>query len=238
VLAQYSYYLLNSGDRYFQFFYKNVGQADSIIAGIMIGKHQKVVKNAILRVIRREEIADKIYKDGKPITRPKPNWNAIYNSIKNKYGQDYINLFFPDTEISFYILAEDWGKVTKLVNKKILKIPPKINGKLFGPQFGDAWTLNNYAWTLFLKCKDKKNLKQGVGWADLAISVENNNQLKSDYLDTKANLLYKMGKIENAIKLQEAAVSMVANETNSFSYKSKSETLTKMKSGLVTWPEK
>lgn len=94
--------------------------------------------------------------------------------------------------------------------------------------FGDAWTLNHYAWTLFQFCDDVKQLKKAIPWADMAIGLDS-TAYNFNYYDTKANLLYRLNKVKEAIRLEEIAVA------RSKSRKDIVENLEKMKAGEPTW---
>ena len=52
---------------------------------------------------------------------------------------------------------------------------------------------------------------------------------EQDYLDTKANLLYKLGKKEEGLVLEEQAVALAPKD------KDIQENYEKMKNGLPTW---
>jgi thioredoxin-related protein len=229
LLIEFSYEVLKTNDRYFKLLFQKPNITDSIL-----GK-RNISERAVSTIITKEEIADNIYKDGKPITQPKPNWNCLHKSVLKKYGIKYYNILFPDAEIYFYNVANDWKNYIKYVNKKISKVPPKANCKLFGPAWGDEWQLNNYAWTLFQKCSDKKILGKALLWSDLAIKLESEPDTKSNYMDTKANLLYKMGKSRDAIKIEQDAISMA---TSKYYIDSFGKTIEKMKTGAPTWQEK
>jgi thioredoxin-related protein len=224
--------LLKTNDRYFQFFYQHPDLADSIIDGAIYGR-KHIAKLITQLVITKEEIGDKIYKDGKPITDPKPNWSAIHKSVKKKYGRKYYDLLFPDNEIRFYEEAQDWRNAMKYVNVRIKKYPPQSNGFSFGVQYGDVWTVNHWAWNFFLQCNDKELLQKALAWSDLAISLEDKPSTKANYIDTKANLLYKIGNIKEAIELEEKALELSKDVT--YTHDNIQKVLTKMKAGLPTW---
>jgi thioredoxin-related protein len=226
ILGQFSIEVLSSKDRYFKFFNEHSDEADSIVGWTLRGKPRKVAKLFVRTVIRKEEISDKLYQDGKPITNPKPNWKKIEKSIIIKYGSYYADQYFPDEQIEFYRVAQDWNNYVIYVNKKIKKMPPRANGRLFGLQFGDSWQLNMYGWVLFEGCTDKNILKKGLPWVDLSLKLKEVVYV----IDTKANLLYRIGKVKEAIALEESAVNLSNND------KSTIETLNKMKAGYPTWP--
>lgn len=94
-------------------------------------------------------------------------------------------------------------------------------------------TLNYHAWTVFETVSDKKVLQYALNWSKRSLELAPDN---SSYLDTYANLLYKLGQNEEAIKYEELALSSDAKKgmkTN----EGKVETLRKMKAGEKTWKE-
>ena len=91
-----------------------------------------------------------------------------------------------------------------------------------------ATELNNDASTVFEKSNDPKKLSKALAWADLALKYANADQ-EAGVLDTKANLLYKLGKKKEALELEKIAVDKApADEVNAANYK-------KMQAGQPTW---
>jgi thioredoxin-related protein len=217
---------LTSGDRYFKFFYACPDIADSIINRVLSGKRQKVVNDIVTSIIGKEEVGNKIYDNGKPISGIRPNWEKYKDSIEKKYGTEYNSRIFPDAQIFYYASVSDWKHFAKYVDEKIRTYPPDRYRKLYFA-FGPSFALNYWAWDIFTKCNDKKVLKKAVEWAELALQLEPSN---SAIVDTKANLLYKIGKIRQAITCEEQAVKLSKNEKKYIT------TLEKMKAGLITWP--
>jgi len=64
---------------------------------------------------------------------------------------------------------------------------------------------NDWAWAVFQKSNDKDELNTGILWIKSALKDEPKN---ANMIDTYANLLYKLGKKEEAIKLEEEALSI------------------------------
>jgi thioredoxin-related protein len=106
-LSVFYYNLLNSKDRYFQFFYQQEDHADRLAA-------KKISKNIVSAIIAKEEIRDKIYIGKKAIAKPKPAWNKFKSKIAAKYGDDWSKQFFPDEQIAFYQAAQDWKNYSSL----------------------------------------------------------------------------------------------------------------------------
>jgi len=120
-------------------------------------------------------------------------------------------------------------------------------GKEFGAHTGlasmdpnDDWTLNSIAWDAFQHCTDKTVLKSALKWINLSISInpdiENvksgNIGLADALIDTKANLLYKLGRVRDAIKT-ETSINKI-DKTDS-SEKNVAAVVAKMQTGEKTW---
>jgi thioredoxin-related protein len=226
ILGEFSTDVLTSEDRYFKFFKDHSYRADSIINRIQGGELRSVSKLFVSNIIRKEEIIEIIYIQGRPITSPKPDWHEIKKSISKKYGPNYIDQFFPDEQIFYYFTAKDWGNYVSYVNLKIRKFPPKNGGKSFGPQFGDSWQLNMYAWVLFQGCNNKRTLEKGLSWVNLSLKLKETGYA----MDTKANLLYKIGRVPEAIEFEAKALTLSKYDRGI------QATLEKMKAGVSTWP--
>ncbi|MFD2967999.1 thioredoxin family protein [Sphingobacterium bambusae] len=90
-----------------------------------------------------------------------------------------------------------------------------------------ASTLNSFAWSVFENCDDAACIQAALNWSKQ--SLEGSEE--PAFLDTYANLLYKSGDKENAIKYQEKAVAK-ASDSEKENYVA---TLDKMKKGEQTW---
>jgi hypothetical protein len=96
------------------------------------------------------------------------------------------------------------------------------------------------AWDLFVDCNDKALLSEALNWSEMANKLLGADTLVQ-CLDTKANLLYKLKRVNEAICLEEAVVQNVYHVESSHGLKKGFysqeyvETLDKMKNGLPTW---
>jgi len=91
--------------------------------------------------------------------------------------------------------------------------------------------LNENAWEVFKRSSDKNLLKLALGWSERTLQL---NPESSQFLDTYANLLFKLGRQKEAIEQQEKAVSFV-NKEDAEGLKNMTETLRKIKAGEKTW---
>lgn len=89
--------------------------------------------------------------------------------------------------------------------------------------------LNNFARYIFETSSKEAELKEALTWSEKAVQYK---PTTSAYLDTNANILYKLGRKEEAIALEKKAV---ANHTGSPTYTVYIDALKKMEAGEKTW---
>jgi thioredoxin-related protein len=234
-VVDFYYTLLTTKDKFFKFYYQQGDKADEL----MKHPYGKMSDWVVTGIIRKEEITDKLYKDGKPISNVKPDWEKNQSSITKKYGENFTRKYFPEEQIKFYKAKGDCENYVKYVNQKIKKTPPHAFGKSFGSQFGDSWGLNIYAWDLFKFCGDKRLLKEGLRWSNesirLSIQEKKDSSNAVQYFDTKANLLYRLGKKQQAIEQEQIALSLTS--PGDPLKKEFIQVIEKMKNDQPTWPE-
>ena len=216
--------LIQPGDRFFLFFYRHGEEAERM-AATRRGYAQDLVKF----LISKEEINNKLYKDGK-IVIYKPNWKHIYRNIKVKYSKEYADQLTFTAQVNFYLTTQKWNEFTKVFDEQLTKHPPRIGSKFLNGFLDDIWELNVQAWNLFLYCNNEKSLRKALRWSELSLELCEDKNEKVQFLDTKANLLYKLGLVKDAISIEEDALKLSPNFED---YKSN---LVKMKSGIPTWP--
>jgi tetratricopeptide (TPR) repeat protein len=89
---------------------------------------------------------------------------------------------------------------------------------------------NDWAWTIFEKSNDKKELEKAMEWSQKSIDKEKDKFRKAGNMDTYANLLYKLGNKNEALIWQEKAI---AADPGNGELKTNLE---KMKRDEPTWP--
>lgn len=89
-------------------------------------------------------------------------------------------------------------------------------------------SLNKVAWAIFLYISDHNALKEALSWSNRSLELSPNS---STFLDTNANLLYKLGNKEMGISKEKEALKYV-DKKNSKEYE---ETLSKIQAGEKTW---
>ena len=109
------------------------------------------------------------------------------------------------------VKAKD-GKAYKQFQMQTANAPDSVknsdNFKKYTEQMKTAETgqmamkLNNLAWTYYQTMTDSKDLNQALTWSAKALEYDR----KAGYLDTYAHLLSKLGRKDEAIKMQQEAI--------------------------------
>lgn len=215
--------ILTSKDKIFKICISQPNKTDSII--------EKFSEFVTLTVINKEEIDSKLWRNGKPISLL-PNWDNIEHSIREKYGNQIVKKIVPDAKLRFYRKTSNWGKFAEAKNQFILNNPPQKG--IYG-MGSDISNLNDDAWIVFLDCTDPKILSDALNWINLAIKISNQDDpIYYAYFDTKANLQYKLGNIEEAIATEQQAINFY-KQKNDQPWDFFEKVIAQMKAGKPTW---
>ncbi|MEJ7912836.1 MAG: thioredoxin fold domain-containing protein [Chitinophagaceae bacterium] len=168
----------------------------------------------LVGIIVQEELFSKLFSK----TALPPNWVTLGTALTEKYpGQAEEVLALG--KVIFFQAKKDWNNFQTAILPYMKKY-----GSTVSP---DA--LNNYAWNVFENCKDITCVQEALEWSKRSFKDKENPM----FIDTYANLLYKMGRKEEAIKWQEKAIALVS-EAEKKEYEA---TRDKMKRGEKTWVE-
>ncbi|WP_160712817.1 thioredoxin family protein [Chitinophaga solisilvae] len=216
-------YKTGSEGRYFKLLYSKGDRIDKMMKSDISGFY-------VANIILKEEIYDNIMKNDKPVPHT-PDWDGMRKNIERKYNVHYADTLLPAAQMVYYKMKKDWTSFAKLKDEMIRKYPPKKGGGVDG----DAWRLNDDAWTIFIGCDKKNVIASAIEWVDISISLE-----PTDFqvVDTKANLLFKYGKVREAIETEKKAIRMAAEIKQEHYVKEYTEVLEKMQKKIPTWPVK
>lgn len=196
-----SKYTKNSKSKGFELMLKNAKKVDAVLGN---GKANEILGN----IIMKENIHPGLRK-------PTANIDSLIAAARAKYPTVDITKSTDLLKVQFYQGTKKWDKFQPAVMAYMKKYGTEV----------DASMLNSFAWTVFENCKDRDCVASAMEWSKR--SVEKTQEKEPALLDTYANLLYKMGKKEEAIAMQQKAVNLVpANEKNEYQ-----ATLDKMKKG-------
>ncbi|TDG34838.1 DUF255 domain-containing protein [Pedobacter changchengzhani] len=144
------------------------------------------------------------------------DWEKVKSRLEQEYPR-YAEGVLRYSETTFYGEANNWPKFVDVVNQYIGS--EKIDRL-------DVAEIDSYSKVVFQSCEDFTYLKQALNWSD-KITESTNNVDHPTYVITKANLLYKINRKEEAITLLENLLKVT--NTNFSEYIN--SILTKMRKG-------
>jgi thioredoxin-related protein len=152
-------------------------------------------------LIRKEYILPEIKEADEKKTSP--NWKTIQKKIKLDYGKWYADYNILNAKIDWSANRKEWNGYITLVLEK---------WKSFNAEFKRMGSLglNDVAWNTFLHGNNKKELSTALEWSTIAVETGGNNAIAQ--LDTKANLLYKLGRQQDAIDIEEKIIGILKKE--------------------------
>lgn len=210
--------MVTTKDRIFELYYHHMAEMDSIMS-------DGYSKTFVNQIISNEEIVPAI--EAAKNTKSEPNWKNMERTIKNKYGSSYADQNILTYKVFWYKFNKEWGNYTKYLSLSMnnnLNMYKEIGG------LGALMGLNNNAFEVFKYSNNKKELSSALVWIELAIPMVE-GYLKAGVLDTKANILYKLGRKEEAFATEQEAQAL---DPKSNKYKEVNE---KMRLNLPTWSQ-
>ena len=192
-----------SSDKYFSTFTDHPAEVDAVLGP---GFAAMKVRNTYLN----EATAGRKPGDNRP-----PDWNAIHNKIAAKLPKEADELT-ARIKISYFLGKKDFPSFEKEMVAYM---------KTYSAKMSDN-ELNSISWSVFQNCSDMSCVTDILDWSK---RLKDNNE--PGFVDTYANILYKLGKKDDAIALETKAMEK-AGESDKASYR---ETIEKMKKGEKTW---
>ena len=165
---------------------------------------QLLISNAVNSKIQAKETVD---------------FTAVEKGLAQKYPTVNTEKASLEMQPRYFSYTKNYPGLRDSFNKYIAKYGSTIT----------AMELNNMAWSIFENCDDPACLKAASEWSKLSLEKEKDTPM---YLDTFANLLYRLGDKDQAIKTQEKAISLLTANDKKEDYLA---TLQKMKKGEKTW---
>lgn len=194
-----------SKDAGFAIIMKNAAKFDEVRGA---GAASKKISN----IIKQEELFPALFRRDAPA----PDWAKLSANINTKYPA-FAKEVISSGKVMYYQTKGDWTNFQSAVLDYMKAYSNKVSPD----------ELNNFAWTVFENCKDMTCVKEALEWSKKSFK-DNNNPM---FIDTYANILYKLGNKQEAIKWEEKALALSKND------KAVQETLDKMKKGEKTWKD-
>jgi thioredoxin-related protein len=199
----------------FEFFYNNSSKINAIM------DVDNYVEAVVENIIIQEEIYPSIQKSINT-KRSSPRWNKIERVIKKKYNSKYATNTLVRGKIFWFQQIKDWPNYSRYLGEYL-----DLNS---GFNLND-FALNNACWEIFRKSLDKRVLDKAIYWMKIYFEKKSESKNDSQSMDTYANLLYKVGRIKEAIEWEEKAL---ANAVLGEGYKA---VIVQMKNGEPTYVE-
>lgn len=177
--------------------------------------------------------------------KAEPDWNILYRSIAKDYKQEYAERVVMDAKMRWYWFYKDMWKYTLVMNDKMEKYGSDTTSR------SEDFILNNLAFLIWEAVGNTVNpsqqeireLKRVSEWMKGVVrrgASATGFRLEQwhMYIDTYANLLYKIGRTTEAINWQEFAILKCKEIGGGWSdnLKGYEANLEKMKKGEPTWP--
>lgn len=212
----------------FYMFYPDQTKVDNVM------KKEGYARNVVDRIIIKEKV--------NPFLRSlkgksEPDWDLLYNIIVKDYNGGYADRLVLETQMKWHYVYGNILKYATVLNDKMEKYGSDTTNR------EEDFTLSNMAFIILNNIKDSTELKKIIGWmAGIVRRGEKATGLYTQYfplyIDTYANLLYKVGEKLAALKWQEIAVARgIELAIDKADIKNMKENLEKMKKGEATWPE-
>jgi thioredoxin-related protein len=201
----WSQFVLSSKTRAFNFFYRDGAKIDKVMKqkGYAAAEVDKTIFNELIISFMKEQNKNKslaltgMYVGG-TIQKPdysEANWKALTRIIREKFNRQCAKRNVLAARIEWYKRHNNAYLFTKYSLLKFKKYPPAPKQKMV--------YINDVGWNAFLHVTDKKMLTEVISYTQ----YEAKKALKNCFLlDTYANLLYKVGRKEDAIAWEQKAI--------------------------------
>jgi thiol-disulfide isomerase/thioredoxin len=170
----------NTSDKGFNLMINNIAKYETVI-----DKNQ--LHNSLARMILQEQYS----KHGVELG----HWDAkqwqTYSASFTKQYPSFAEEILLQLKTSAFRFSNDWASYAATVEQYTKS--PNISISM----------LNEFAWAVFGHCDDKKILESVLRWSKL--TFENEAKIEPGYIDTYANLLYKLGRKDEALTWEKKA---------------------------------
>jgi len=191
-----------SRDTYFALYVNHAAEVDNVLGD---GKAEAKVRAILLRE------GAKVAREGKK----QPDWKKVHQRIAAKLPAEADEMT-AHIKVNFYCGQKDWINFETAMVSYMKTYGEKMS-------IGD---LNSLAWAVFEGCPDMTCVSDVLDWSKRL--KENSDP---GIMDTYANILYKLGKKDDAIALETKALNMLPDGQKG----DMQATLDKMKKGEKTW---
>lgn len=211
--------LLTSGSRLFRLCFDRPKIVDNDL-------HEKdYAENLVNDVIYQEKIVppmNALWDKG-----PEPDWAAISSGISREFGKQYVEDNLLKAKIKWYKHCKNGKDYTHFLT---IQTEKKFNLNGVTSIVEAVAGYNNAAWDVFQYDTNTVDLQHALTWSNACLKYVGSPD--ASRMDTKANLLYKLGRRQEAIAVELEAGQLSPDD------KDIAASLQKMQAGEPTWPDK
>ena len=215
--------VINYSDKLFRSYYKHRGTIDSIMESSTFADYM------IDKILYRDVIKPEV--DKALNTKSEPNWHRLEKSIAKSFSQYYAHKNTLQGQIDYYKSHRNWRSYVKY----FIQQKEEEGIENWNPTGEFSIGLNNAAWEVFLYGNRKELVEKALPWVDRILSNTPSSTPYPDAIDTKANILYKLGQKEEGLALEEQAHTLSLKYSNPLSNAYTQANYEKMKNNLPTW---
>lgn len=200
----------NSKDPGFAFFYNHADTIDQVMDADTYAQdfvHSLIFKEMVLPLMIKGK------ENGLA-----PDWSGVSSRIEKKYNKYYADRVVVSSKSSWGLRQKDWPMYTRYFVESFEKYAPK-KGQVIDARY------NEYAWAMFLYSNEKEELKAALRWSEHAVMLNP----QPNWMDTYANILYKLGDKDRAMQWESIALKLEPEN------KDMQLVMKKMKAGEPTW---
>lgn len=213
--------LFSINDQLVQFFYKNQIIGDSAIGfnGFSRAFTDYMIQNHYYPFTYKNSVTPKNY-----------GWRELYNEVRQKYGEKTAKRIELRSKTMYYTTIKDWPNVMKY---EIAQVENNDrNNEKISPS-----AINNLVFeVIFAHATSKAHLDKGLELMEKFVLP---TDASPNHIDTYANVLYKIGRKEEAITAEQRARDKALDKDqiwyNPEAAKNFEEIIVKMKAGQSTW---
>ncbi|OQP47883.1 thioredoxin family protein [Niastella populi] len=222
-LSFMAHFISGSNDPFFKVFYENSDLIDSLL------NENGLAQYVVDTIIQREEIEPLLgFNDGlrssneQIMAKDGPAWNDLKLRLSVKYNEDYVERNILLAKLRWYNGQHQWGESARVLTTLTKKYPR------FYKKRASAGFINSSVWdAVFKRSVDKEQIDAAI---DCMSDLVNQCPSWPDGLDTYANLLYKAGRVSEAILYEEKAIASDPKQEEL------RLTLQRMRDRRPTWP--
>jgi hypothetical protein len=209
--------LISIGDLIFHKYFLNRVKIDSVM-------HDSYYSASLINhILYRDWVKPIIYKGLK--SGVEPHWRKLKREISVKYDDHYAEINVLKAKIYYFKSKKKWESYIKcFIWKQELDNIENLRPSAFAQLI-----LNNAAFEIFEYSTHKRELRKALFWSNLAIQMVSTPFPLAADMDTKANLLYKLGKRSEGLALEKQAYNLLPKDQAIIT------NYEKMKNGLPTW---